>query len=321
MLNKEKIKGRIFDIRRFSIHDGEGIRTTCYLKGCPMSCKWCQNPEGIPPEIKLVWIVKKCINCKLCDEHCKDGLLKWRNVKVNIGDRRWKTGKISIDKKRQPTDKEINIYTEICPTGALRADSHDYEVDELVEILKKDKIFFKNNGGITLSGGEPLYQIDFTYALLKKLKKEKINTAIETALYADSEELMKIVPYTDIIFADFKIFDDKIHKASTGVSNKIIKENIKMLLTSEHKDKVIIRLPLIPCFTARDDNIADICRFIADCYDKIKFELINYNPLAQSKYALNGKKYCFKDNINIYSDKELDYFKDIARSQGVKNIL
>jgi len=303
------LTGRIFDIRRFSTHDGEGIRTTIFLKGCPLKCVWCQNPEGISTKEHLIHFENKCINCDLCIKKCSNKSVIRENNKICVV-------------QDKCTDEQNKIVTDICPTGALTMDSKDYTLDEVIEIALKDKAFFKYGGGVTLSGGEPLYQKEFAVALLKRLKEAGINTAIETSLFVPTEYIVEALPYLDTIFADFKIFDDDKHKSFTGVSNELIKKNIKLILGGSRKEDVIIRTPLIPQFTANKNNIHDISGYISSIYSKVKYELLNYNPLAKAKYNLiDNLDYCFEDNPRMYTDEEMKEFYNVAYSAGIKNLI
>lgn len=309
MTKDDTLTGRIFDIRRFSTHDGDGIRTTIFLKGCPLKCVWCQNPEGISPEENLIYFENKCIKCGLCVKNCSNKSIIEKDNKICII-------------KENCTDIQNKICIDSCPTNALTMDCKNYTLDKVVEIAVKDKVFFKYGGGVTLSGGEPFYQKDFTIALLKRLKEMGINTAIETSLAVSSEYLVEALPYLDIIFADFKVFDTEKHKAFTGVSNELIKNNIKLILESDKKNCVTIRTPLIPEFTANNNNIHDIGRYISDIYPEVKYELLNYNPLAKSKYnIMDNLEYCFEKNPKMYTDEQMKSFNDTAQSAGVKNLI
>jgi len=303
------LTGRIFDIRRFSTHDGEGIRTTIFLKGCPLKCVWCQNPEGISLEEQLIHFENKCINCDLCIKNCSNKSVIRENNKICVV-------------QDKCTDEQNKIVTDICPTGALTMNSKNYTLDEVIEIALKDKAFFKYGGGVTLSGGEPLYQKKFVVLLLKMLKEAGINTAIETSLFVPTEYIIEALPYLDTIFADLKVFDNDKHKIFTGVGNELIKKNIKFILESNKKDNVIIRTPLIPQFTANKSNIHDISGYISSIYSKVRYELLNYNPLAKSKYNLiNNLDYCFEENPKMYTETQMEEFYDIAYSAGIRNLV
>lgn len=298
--------GRIFDIRRFSIHDGDGIRTTVFLKGCPLRCVWCQNPEGISLQSRLIYLENQCIHCGLCAKACNDNAIRFQN------------GKLHIDREIPNQWEEV---IDVCPAACLMMDCKFYSVEKLMELLLRDEAFFEHGGGVTLSGGEPLLQKNFIVALLKALKLAGIHTAIETSLYVAQDDLRDCLPYLDLIYADFKIYDTDNHKKWTGVDNIQIRDNIRFLLNSEKRDQVIIRTPLIPELTATKENIQAISCFISDLYPGVKYELLNYNPLAKAKYNLIGREYCFFENPGPYSECEMDMFRAFVREAGVWNII
>ena len=300
------MKGTIFDIRRFSTHDGDGIRTTVFFKGCPLSCVWCQNPEGISLRRRPLYFKNRCIHCKMCVEESVSGGMKFRGDKLFM----------NID---SPEDWEHLI--ELCPSGALAMDSREYSVKEVMEEIRKDMVFYRHDGGVTLSGGEPLHQSEFALEILKQCKKEGIHTAIETSLYAEQEILRKLLPYLDLIYADFKIADVERHKKYVGVPNQKIKENIKYLLESEKRDQVIIRTPMIPGLTAYRENITEIAVYISGTDPDVSYEILNYNPLAEAKYHLIGKEFCFAENPKMYSKSQLKEFASWARQGGVSNVI
>lgn len=302
----DKIIGKVFDVRRFSTHDGDGIRTTIFLKGCPLRCIWCQNPEGLSLKPQLIYLENQCIHCGICTKVCKNSSITLKNSKLHID-------KSATDQWEQPID--------VCPAACLTMDCKSYTIEELVKLALKDAAFFRHGGGVTLSGGEPLFQKDFALALLKALKEEGINTTIETSIYVDQNVVIDVLPYLDSIYADLKVFDKNKHKELTGVYNDQIKENIKFILKSNKKDKVIIRTPLIPTMTATKENIYDIAKFITSIYPEVKYELLNYNPLAKSKYNLVEEEYCFEENPKMYTEEQMNDFREVAKSAGVKNLI
>lgn len=306
LLHPDADTGFVFDVRRFSTHDGDGIRTTVFFKGCPLSCVWCHNPEGISGRRRPLYFEKKCIHCGSCIKAVNHG-------GVRIGAQ----GKIFL-KTDQPEDWDRIM--QICPTGAIAWDSREAHVMELFREVLKDGPFFHHGGGVTLSGGEPLMQPEFAANLLALLKGQGIHTAMETALLVPESSLAMVLPHLDLIFADCKLFGEEEHIRATGVSNRRIRENIHYLLTSEKRDSVVIRTPMIPEYTAKEENIAAIAAFLSGIYPHVHYELLNYNPLASAKYHLVGRKYCFQENPARFAKEEMQHFAEIARRQGVKNI-
>lgn len=299
-------KLRVFDIKRFSTHDGLGIRTTVFLKGCPLRCKWCQNPEGLSVTPQVLYMENKCIHCLSCFHASKK-----QGIEV-------KDNKIILHRKK---DEDWKAIIDACPTRALQFDSKVYTIDELISEIKKDELFFKREGGVTVSGGEPFLQPEGLIALLKACHEEKIHTAIETSLFTDQKWLKEALVYLDQIYADCKLWDVDLHKQYTGVENQRILENIRFLLTSDKKDKVIIRTPLIPTMTATRENIAAISSFLVSLYPDVHYEILNYNPLAQSKYAYLDMDYCFQDNPKLYKKEVMESFYAIARENGIRNLV
>lgn len=305
-MKKQRITGMIFDIRRFSIHDGAGIRTTIFLKGCNLACVWCQNPEGISVLKRPLYFKNKCIQCGICCGMAKQGGIQQSNEQLAL----------NIDAK-----EDWDAIIDACPTGALAWDSQEMDVNEVVNEVMKDEIFFKYGGGITISGGEPLMQPEFVLSLLKEFKERGVHTAVETALHVPLAALKQVLPYLDLIFADMKLFDSEKHLQYVGKGNERIKQNIKFLLNSNKRDAVIIRTPMIPGLTATIQNIAQISQYISSIYPDASYEILNYNPLAEGKYPLLNMIYYYKNNPKQYSPEAMEEFAAIARSNGVHNLI
>ena len=292
----------VFDIKRFAVHDGHGLRTTVFFKGCPLRCQWCQNPEGLSPKQRPIYFEKNCIHCQRCAQFSKH---------------------ITYKNNRPYFHLEQNDFDEVidyCPSGAIRYDSESYDIEELIQLIKKDEVFFKNGGGVTFSGGEPFMQGEFLIQILKRCQEEGIHTAIETSLYTSLELIKEALPYLDLIYIDLKIFDEKKHQEYTGASCKRIKSHIQYILESQHKDKVIIRTPLIPSMSATDDNIKAISHFLVNIYPEVKYELLNYNPLASAKYSLVDLEYSL-EQYQMFNKKEMQHFYDIVYQTGLKNLI
>ncbi|MBR1419967.1 MAG: glycyl-radical enzyme activating protein [Selenomonadaceae bacterium] len=301
----ENLKGTIFDVRRFATHDGGGIRTTVFFKGCQLLCAWCHNPEGISTKRRALYFDKKCIHCGSCVKNSKCGGMTFQDEKIVLD-----------HTKSEDWDELIQI----CPTGAIAWDSREIDVYKLFGEVMSDAPFFKYDGGVTLSGGEPLLQPDFAGQLLKLLQDRGIHTAIETALLVPIENLKKVLPYLNHIFADCKIFDESEHIRATKVSNKLIIQNLEYLLTSDKKRDVVIRTPMIPEYTATEKNVAEIAKFISGIFPEVNYEILNYNPLALAKYHLVGREFCFKENPKRFSKEQMNHFAEIAHSNGVRNV-
>ena len=309
-LSREQVmqisKAYVFDINRFATHDGHGIRTTVFFKGCPLRCRWCQNPEGLSPNQRPIYLEKNCIHCGLCEKASHLNQMTYANGRPYF----------NLDY----ADGFDNLI-EVCPSASIQYDSQAYTIEELVDKVKQDEIFYKHGGGVTLSGGEPFMQSQFIIELLKKLKLEGFHTAIETSLYTTLELLKQALPYLDIIYADLKIFDEQKHDQYTGVSSQLIIKHIQYLLESEHKDKVIIRTPLIPMMSATNENIQAISSFLVNIYPEVKYELLNYNPLAPAKYSLVDLEYGLNHQYQMYSDDQMEHFYHIAYQSGIKNLI
>lgn len=300
------MKGLVFDIKRFSTHDGKGIRTTVFLKGCTLKCVWCQNPEGISIKKRPLYFQNKCIHCNTCVNLAQNGGVYQEN------------GNIKLDVTKE---EDWETIVDECPAVALAMDSKEYSVDELLKEIMKDEVFFKYDGGVTLSGGEPLFQHEFAIELLRRLQENGIHTSMETALNVPTEVVGKALKYLDHLFADCKLIDSSQHQMYAGVSNELIKKNLEMLLTSDKRDQIVIRTPLIPGFTDSEENLAGIARFLSGIYPEVHYELLNYNPLAQAKYSMVDMEYCYEDNPKMFTDNQMRAFGKILTDNGIKNLI
>lgn len=300
------MKGKVFDIRRFSTHDGTGIRTTVFFKGCPLKCVWCQNPEGISWKPMPLYFPGKCIHCGTCLRFSREGAVYEKD------------GGICLQRDKNDDWERI---IDACPSGAIVMDSKLYEAEELVEELLKDKVFFRNGGGVTLSGGEPLGQPEFALQVLKLLHTYGIHTAVETALNVPTEVIEQALPYLDLVYADMKLADECQHEAYTGVSNRLIKQNLRCILSSPYRERAVIRTPLIPQYTATEENLKGIAAYISGIYPEVRYELLNYNPLAEAKYHLVGREYCFQENPKLYTKEQMEKFGAVVKEHGIKHLI
>lgn len=266
-----KQTGIIFNIKRFSVHDGPGIRTSIFLKGCPLNCIWCHNPEGISPDITIWYNRNICIACGLCVGECPNSALTM-NKSVNKY--------VEINRSRCTlTGKCVKI----CPTGAMQFTGTTTSIVEIMDEIRKDLVFFKTSGGgVTITGGEPLFQPEFCYGILKACKNEGISTAIETCLFCDLDVLEGMMNVVDMFIVDIKIFNTVKHEQYTGKPNHIIKENIRCLAESGKDIKV--RIPLIAGITDSAANTEEIVGFVNSLNPEWPIEYLNYNLLTKSKY-------------------------------------
>ncbi|MBO5454271.1 MAG: glycyl-radical enzyme activating protein [Clostridia bacterium] len=260
------MKALISDIKRFAVHDGDGIRTTVFFKGCPLKCVWCHNPESIDFKPQVAYYENKCIDCGECVSVCPSGAHKFTQ-EGHIFERDLCVACGKCEKA--------------CLGEALKFYGKEMTVDELLPLLLEDKDFYKTSGGgVTLSGGECLMQADFCAELLQMLKKEGINTAVDTCGYVPKESIDKVLPYTDTFLYDIKAIDENVHIKCTGKSNRLILENIKYI---DSLDKSIeVRIPYVPNYN--DNQIKQIADFLKGLKNSIKVRVLPYHNYAGSKY-------------------------------------
>ena len=284
--------GEIFDIKHFAVHDGPGIRTTIFLKGCPLHCVWCHNPEGMRRG-KDLWVKREaCIHCETCIHTCPKQAL------------RMKDGEVSID--RSLCDF-CNKCVEKCPARAMQRIDRQAEGKELVDLVTREEIFTRvSGGGVTISGGEPLYQPEFLKELLQGMKQAGVPTCIETSMFAKQEVLESIAPYVDQFLVDIKILDEETHKKYTGVSNQQILSNFRYL--AGLGKPILVRIPLIPGITATEENLRAIRAFVDSVNPEIPIEVLNFNSFAGSKYRFLDQKY-FNDELRAFPREELEQLR------------
>ena len=294
----------VFDIKRFAVHDGPGIRTTVFFKGCGMRCRWCQNPEGLEPVRHAVWLEHRCLHCGTCLKEALPGQLEQCGERIRVN--------------RTDTENWDSLI-HACPSGALCYDSRYYTPEELMREIRKDEVFFRYGGGVTFSGGEPLLQGERLKELLEMCRAAGIKTAVETALYADPKILADILPLTDEVFADFKCRDETLHRKITGVSNRRILENLAVVL-QKAEGNVTVRTPMIPGYTASHENVAAIASFLRMYRPEVPYELLNYNDLAPAKYKLTGMAY-EPGTRKRFSEEEMEAFRITARENGLQTVI
>ncbi len=288
------VTGTILHLQRFSTEDGPGIRTTVFYKGCPLRCAWCHNPESLLLKQQVQWIASRCIGCNSCVEACKEHVL----LKTHEGIERDRTRCSACGK-----------CVEACPGGAMEMLGREITVNGLADELMKDRAFFeKSGGGVTLSGGEPSLQPEFTLALMRLLREKGLNVALDTCGLCMPETLEKLINETDLVLFDIKLINKNEHLRWTGVSNERILENLLLvkdcIQASQGKKKLWIRTPLIPDATGHRGNIQGIgehlTRYLNGTVER--WELCAFNNLCRDKYQRLAMQWTFADTPLISSD-------------------
>lgn len=285
--------GRIFNIQRYSIHDGPGIRTTIFLKGCPLSCIWCHNPEGQSFGPEIVYYDKRCIGCGKCKEVCKNEALFDRDKCISCGS-----------------------CAEVCYAKARELAGSLVTVQEIMAQISKDSIFYEESGGgVTFSGGEPLSQPEFLLELLKQCKEYGYNTAVDTSGCGTPSTIKAISSTTDLFLYDLKLVDDEKHIKYTGVSNKLILENLETI--SKLRNSIFIRIPVIPGINDDDGNIRATARIIRETAGIEQVNLLPYHSIAADKYNRLGKKSRLME-IPVPSDAYMESVAGKFLGYGIK---
>ena len=255
--------GLVFNVQRFSLQDGPGLRSTVFMKGCPLACTWCHNPESQAPQTEFIRMRHRCMACGICsDEELSESQVQGRD--------------------------EADV--EACPTGALQAVGQEMRSSELVENLLRDRIFFdESGGGVTFSGGEPLLQAPFVTEAMRLLHAEGVHTALDTCGYGNPQELAEAASQASLVLYDLKLMDEARHRLATGVSNAIILQNLKTL--SEIHPCIWIRVPIIPGINDDRANLEATAEFLAPLQGIRQVDLLPYHPLGESKSARVGLTY------------------------------
>lgn len=305
----ETEQGFIFNIQRMSTEDGPGIRTTVFFKQCPLKCIWCHNPESILNDRQLEWFKHKCIGCNSCIDICKykalsfneSGLLIERDMCISCGE-----------------------CSDECPSTALHMWGEYWNLNDLFYEIQKDKVYYtQSKGGITVSGGEPTIQSDFILKFLKMCKENSIHTALDTCGYAPEHVYRKLLPYVDLVLFDIKEIDLEKHQKFTSIPNDLILRNAIWIAsyTKNNNKQFWVRTPIIPNYTATEENIRGIGEFIVSNLNNIpeRWDLLSFNRLCTEKYSRLYIDWILKDEP-LMTKEELDYFVKIAKSTGIQDV-
>jgi len=286
--------GNVFNIQRFSLHDGPGIRTTCFLMGCSLRCRWCHNPEGLCTERLLQYHDKDCIGCRACQTVCPNGVHR-------------------VDENGHQVDFEkcrlCGKCTDICPAGALLPSGKAYTARKLAEICARDRLAYKEKGGVTFSGGEPLLQADFVAETARSCRELGIPTVtVDTAGNVEWEAFEKVLPWTDSFLFDIKAGTEETHICGTGVSNRRILENLRRL--DKTGRPVYIRIPVIGGINDREEEMVRIASVLKELANVAEVRLLPYHTFGREKYRMLG--YEEPELFTVPTEEQISQFKKIV---------
>jgi pyruvate formate lyase activating enzyme len=292
--------GPVFNIQKYSIHDGPGIRTTVFLKGCPLCCSWCHNPEGQSPERELLTVETRCIACGECRRACRFA------------------ESVEGDGPLPPNVEECLLCGECvaaCPTDARQIVGREMSVPEVMAEIVQDGVFYDDSsGGVTFSGGEPLMQPEFLKALLQACRGRGIHTAVDTCGFACTDRLLEVAQLTDLILFDLKLMDDAKHRRYTGVSNAPIFANLRAL--DQVHDNIWVRVPLVPGINDDEDNLNAVARFAASIGGVTQVSLLPYHKTAGQKFRRLGRVFPL-EGVEAPSAEQVDLAVNRFRSVGL----
>lgn len=295
------MEGQVFNIMKYAVHDGPGIRTTIFLKGCPLNCWWCHNPESQELEPQLTFFPNRCIGCMDCISACNENAI----TAVN--------GTVVTDLNKCKNNGDCTL---VCFAEAREMAGNSMSVDEVVKEVLKDKVFYdESGGGVTFSGGEPLMQSSFLVEILKRIKELGIHITIDTCGFAPSEVVKEVAQLTDLFLFDLKHMNSEKHEKYTGVSNTLILKNLNML----HKmgKDIKIRIPVIPGFNNSKVELEDFKNYISTLKNVKEVNLLPYHSIGQEKYNRIGRQYKMKD-VKEPSDEDMEKAAILMDGCGVK---
>ena len=289
-MSYKNIKGRVYDIQGYSVHDGPGIRTTVYTKGCPLRCLWCHSPESQRFSFDLGYLPIKCSGIEICKSACID-ICPQKAITVDKPEKAMGRDeliqKVTINRE---LCNECMKCAKVCVPESIYISGYDTTVDEVYARLEKDRMFFRKGGGVTISGGEPMIQFDFTYNLAKRLKENGFHICLDTTGFVKTEQYKAILPYIDLFLYDIKGMDPKLHESLTGVDNALIHENARFI--AEHGGSHQIRVPVIPGLNDKESDLRSAAEFITSLGDAVKLvQLLPYHATGRAKYERLDWKY------------------------------
>ncbi len=294
--------GIVFNLQKYSLHDGPGIRTVVFLKGCPLRCRWCSNPESRDPQPELAYNRDKCLGfdpCGRCLEACAAGA-------IGQGE----DGRAQIDRK---LCNRCLDCAEACPSRALTVYGSRWTVGQVIDAVEEDGAFYaRSGGGMTLSGGEPMFQAEFTLALLDEARRRRIRTAMETCGCCRTEDLLRVAARLDTLIYDLKIMDRDLHRRCTGLDNTLILENLRQVREAFPHLPILVRTPIVPGVNDSEAAIGAIVDFIAPM-DNVRYEPLAYHRLGKPKYGYLDMPFEMPDAR--LEDRTLMRLKQMVRSR------
>ena len=296
----------VFNIQGFSIQDGPGVRTTVFMKGCPLSCQWCANPESQVFRSDVIHVPSSCVHCYRCVSFCTKGAVK---LPEKLGDNPIFDHDVCV------TCEDQDMCEHSCYEAAIERVGKPMTVDEVMDVILHDEPFFSNGGGITVSGGEPLMHPEFLEELFSECQDNYIHTAIETCGYVAWDKFEPVLRYTDLALYDVKHMDPVAHKELTGVSNELILDNLRKIM-DETNTEVIIRIPVIPGANDTDENMDATARYAKEIGAR-EIHILPYHRMGMGKYTGLGREYPLGEEVESPSDERMEVIRDIFRSYGL----
>jgi len=301
--------GLVFNIQRYAIHDGAGVRTLVFMKGCPLRCQWCSNPEGQKRHPETGFMESRCVGAETCKARCVEACPEHG---------------ITLSPEGRPViDRELCAHcgkcSEACYYGPLKLVGREMTVEEVLSEVEKDRPFYRRSGGgVTIGGGEPLMQAEFAAQLLEACQRRHLHTAIETTGFGSRRRLRKVLEHADLVYFDIKHMDPVRHKDLTGVSNERILENLRGVLSADKHYEVIIRITTIPGVNDSEENISACARFAVELGCE-KIELVPYHKLGVSKYGQYGMEYHL-GNVESPTRERMQTLRRIVESFGLREM-